>query len=97
MVMATRRAETREERLGPAEGDEGGGRWAERDWAERGGVNRAFDDTSRNVRVSMWWDFENCEVPTGVNVYRIAQCITAAVRENGINGPIQINAFGDVF
>ncbi|GAB2226129.1 hypothetical protein Drorol1_Dr00021921 [Drosera rotundifolia] len=59
--------------------------------------NRAFDDTSRNVRVSVWWDFENCGVPTGANVYRIAQWITAAVRGNGIKGPVQINAFGDVF
>ncbi|KAL9264769.1 Meiosis regulator and mRNA stability factor 1-like protein [Drosera capensis] len=51
---------------------------------------------SRNVRVSVWWDFENCGVPVGVNVYRVAQSITAAVRANGIKGPVQITAFGDV-
>ncbi|GAB2232113.1 hypothetical protein Droror1_Dr00011136 [Drosera rotundifolia] len=51
---------------------------------------------SRNVRVSVWWDFENCGVPVGVNVYRVAQSITAAVRGNGIKGPVRITAFGDV-
>ncbi|KAJ4827763.1 hypothetical protein Tsubulata_020863 [Turnera subulata] len=51
---------------------------------------------SRNVRVSVWWDFENCNVPVGVNVFRVAQAITAAVRSSGIKGPIQITAFGDV-
>jgi len=44
----------------------------------------------------VWWDFENCHLPSGVNVYRVSQAITAAVRGNGIKGPIQITAFGDV-
>lgn len=44
----------------------------------------------------MWWDFENCSVPCNVNVYKVTQCITAAVRSVGIKGPIQITAFGDV-
>lgn len=35
-------------------------------------------------------------MPVGVNVYRVAQSITAAVRGNGIKGPVQITAFGDV-
>lgn len=44
----------------------------------------------------MWWDFENCSIPCNVNVYKVTQCITSAVRANGIKGPIQITAFGDV-
>lgn len=48
------------------------------------------------MKVSVWWDFENCSPPAGVNVFKIAQCVTAAIRANGIKGPIQITAFGDV-
>lgn len=44
----------------------------------------------------MWWDIENCAVPTGVNVYKISHFITSAVRANGIKGPVQVTAFGDV-
>lgn len=35
-------------------------------------------------------------MPSGVNVFRVAQAITAALRGNGIKGPVQITAFGDV-
>lgn len=57
---------------------------------------RRQDEESRNVRVSVWWDFENCNIPAGANVFKVAQSITAAIRVNGIKGPIQITAFGDV-
>lgn len=58
--------------------------------------SRRYEDESRNVRVSVWWDFENCHIPVGVNVFRVAQTISAAIRANGMKGPIQITAFGDV-
>ncbi|KAJ8557374.1 hypothetical protein K7X08_002999 [Anisodus acutangulus] len=57
---------------------------------------RRHEEESRNVKVSVWWDFENCSPPAGVNVFKIAQCITAAIRTNGIKGPVHITAFGDV-
>ncbi|XP_059624433.1 uncharacterized protein LOC132267308 [Cornus florida] len=57
---------------------------------------RRQEEESRNVRVSVWWDFENCTVPAGVNVFKVAQSITAAIRANGMKGPVQIMAFGDV-
>ncbi|KAL2240159.1 uncharacterized protein LOC105171114 [Sesamum indicum] len=57
---------------------------------------RRQEEESRSVRVSVWWDFENCNLPLNTNVFRVAQCITNAVRANGIKGPIQITAFGDV-
>lgn len=57
---------------------------------------KRLDDESRNVRVSVWWDFENCSVPVGLNVSRVAPSITDAVRANGIKGPVHITAFGDV-
>ncbi|KAK9070942.1 hypothetical protein SSX86_009510 [Deinandra increscens subsp. villosa] len=58
--------------------------------------SRRNPDDVRNVRVSVWWDFENCQVPCNVNVYKVTQFITSAVRSVGIKGPIQITAFGDV-
>ncbi|KAK4417359.1 hypothetical protein Salat_2561500 [Sesamum alatum] len=58
--------------------------------------HRRQEEESRSVRVSVWWDFENCNLPLNTNVFRVAQCITNAVRANGIKGPIQITAFGDV-
>ncbi|WJX34602.1 hypothetical protein P8452_22702 [Trifolium repens] len=57
---------------------------------------KRHDEESRNVRVSVWWDFENCNVPVGVNVSKVAPAITDAVRANGIKGPVHITAFGDV-
>ncbi|KAJ0238299.1 putative endonuclease or glycosyl hydrolase [Hirschfeldia incana] len=54
------------------------------------------EESSRGVKVSVWWDFENCHLPTGANVFKVAQSITSAVRINGIKGPITITAFGDV-
>ncbi|CAA7034764.1 unnamed protein product [Microthlaspi erraticum] len=54
------------------------------------------DDDSRGVRVSVWWNFDNCNLPAGANVFKVAQTITAAVRINGIKGPIKISAFGDI-
>ncbi|KAK4417360.1 hypothetical protein Salat_2561600 [Sesamum alatum] len=57
---------------------------------------RRQEEESRSVRVSVWWDFENCNLPLTTNAFRVAQCITNAVRANGIKGPVQITAFGDV-
>ncbi|GJM87930.1 hypothetical protein PR202_ga03936 [Eleusine coracana subsp. coracana] len=56
----------------------------------------AQDDESRAVRVSVWWDFENCNIPNGVNVCRVAPRVAAALRAAGIRGPLSITAFGDV-
>lgn len=49
------------------------------------------------MRVSVWWDFENCNLPATVRPFKVASAITSAVRANGIKGPIQITAFGDIF
>ncbi|CAJ2641592.1 unnamed protein product [Trifolium pratense] len=57
---------------------------------------KRHDEESRNVRVSVWWDFENCNIPAGVNVSKVAPAITDAVRANGIKGPVHITAYGDV-
>lgn len=58
--------------------------------------SRRHEEDGRNVKVSVWWDFENCTLPPGVNVFKVAHSVTAAIRANGIKGPIQITAFGDM-
>lgn len=59
-------------------------------------LRRNYDEENRSVKVTVWWDFENCQVPVGVNVERVANRITSALRSTGIKGPIIITAFGDV-
>ncbi|KAL5973582.1 hypothetical protein ACLOJK_030235 [Asimina triloba] len=80
---------------------------AENVYKKRGGISSPYssfsssswhhhDDDGRNVKVSVWWDIENCAVPNGVSVYKVPQGITAALRANGIKGPVSITAFGDM-
>ncbi|XP_028798345.1 uncharacterized protein LOC114753793 [Neltuma alba] len=60
---------------------------------------RPDDDETRNERnvpISVWWEFDGCNLPADVNGYRITHCITEALRAKGIKGPLQIKAFGDV-
>ncbi|KAL4378568.1 hypothetical protein GQ457_02G009850 [Hibiscus cannabinus] len=58
--------------------------------------SRRHEEESRHVKVSVWWDFENCNVSADFNVFKIANMITAALRANGIMGPLRITAFGDI-
>ncbi|MQM05333.1 hypothetical protein Taro_038139 [Colocasia esculenta] len=57
---------------------------------------RHHDEESKGVKVAVWWDFENCSVPNGVNAFRVPHRITSALRSHGIRGPVSITAFGDV-
>ncbi|VVA10333.1 PREDICTED: endonuclease or glycosyl [Prunus dulcis] len=62
---------------------------------------RRHDEDVRNVRISVWWDFENCHLPAGVNVFKGQwdkgpHSDHGFIRANGIKGPIQITAFGDM-
>ncbi|CAA7027132.1 unnamed protein product [Microthlaspi erraticum] len=54
------------------------------------------DEESRSVKVSVWWDFQKCNLPVGANAFKVAQSITGAIRNSGIKGPISITAFGDI-
>ncbi|KAM3255632.1 hypothetical protein ACQJBY_048692 [Aegilops geniculata] len=60
------------------------------------GWRRQHEEESKAVKVSVWWDFENCHVPQNVNVCRVAQRVSAALRAAGVRGPLSITAFGDV-
>ncbi|KAL5224939.1 hypothetical protein ABZP36_011578 [Zizania latifolia] len=62
----------------------------------RGPYQERHEEEGRAVKVSVWWDFENCHLPNGVDAYRVAPRVTAAVRSAGIRGPLSITAFGDV-
>ncbi|CAA6660540.1 unnamed protein product [Spirodela intermedia] len=57
---------------------------------------RHHDEESKSVKVAVWWDFENCSIPSGVNAFRVPHRITSALRAHGIRGPVSITAFGDV-
>jgi len=54
------------------------------------------EEESRNVRVWAWWDVKNCHVPPNFDASKVAPKIMEAVRANGIKGPLNITAFGDV-
>uniref|UniRef100_A0ACD5W6E0 Uncharacterized protein n=1 Tax=Avena sativa TaxID=4498 RepID=A0ACD5W6E0_AVESA len=53
-------------------------------------------EESKAVKVSVWWDFQMCQLPPNANPCRVAPRITAALRAAGIQGPVEITAFGDV-
>lgn len=57
---------------------------------------RHHDEESKSVKVAVWWDFENCSIPSGVNAFRVPHRIISALRAHGIRGPVSITAFGDV-
>jgi len=48
-----------------------------------------------NVKTSVWWDLENCPVPSGVDPHAIAQNISSALSKHDYRGPVSISAFGD--
>ncbi|KAB8114353.1 hypothetical protein EE612_053718 [Oryza sativa] len=52
---------------------------------------------SRAVKVSVWWDFQSCHLPQGANPCRVATRVTAALRDAGIRGPVDITAFGNAY
>ncbi|KAG4930285.1 hypothetical protein AAZX31_17G123700 [Glycine max] len=54
------------------------------------------EEKSRDVRVWAWWDFTKCHVPHNFDVLKVAPTIMEAMRANGIRGPLNITAFGDV-
>lgn len=54
------------------------------------------DEESKSIKVSVWWDYENCAIPAGANVHRIGNRIVSALRSSGIRGPVTINAFADM-
>ncbi|XP_078150206.1 uncharacterized protein LOC144545515 [Carex rostrata] len=56
-------------------------------------AQNCWDDGSN---VSVWWDYKNCSIPTGVDADQIADRIITALRFSGIRGPVSINAFGDI-
>ncbi|WOL15533.1 hypothetical protein Cni_G24314 [Canna indica] len=54
------------------------------------------EEHSKKLEIQVFWDFENCNIPDGVNVFRVAHRIKTALLSKGIDGPVTITAFGDV-
>ncbi|KAK7389174.1 hypothetical protein VNO78_24009 [Psophocarpus tetragonolobus] len=59
-------------------------------------LGRSQEEECRYVRVWAWWDFKSCHLPTGFDASKVAPTIMEAVRANGIKGPLNITAVGDV-
>ncbi|KAJ6434639.1 hypothetical protein OIU84_018200, partial [Salix udensis] len=48
-----------------------------------------------NAKTSVWWDIENCAVPSGCDPHAIAQNISSALARMNYCGPVSISAYGD--
>jgi len=59
-------------------------------------VEEKSDRDNFKYRVSVWWDFDNCGVPSDISFLNVAPSIMGVLRANGIKGPIHIDAYGDV-
>ncbi|GJN28229.1 hypothetical protein PR202_gb16328 [Eleusine coracana subsp. coracana] len=57
---------------------------------------RHRNEEAKAVKVTVWWDFQMCGIPPGVNPFRIGPRVSAALRGAGIRGPVEFNAVGDV-
>ncbi|WVZ54299.1 hypothetical protein U9M48_005120 [Paspalum notatum var. saurae] len=53
-------------------------------------------EESKAVKVTVWWDLQKCQLPSGFDPRRFGPRVTAALRRAGIRGPVEITAFGDV-
>jgi len=49
-----------------------------------------------DVRISVWWDFENCHIPVGFEVHKVGYNIVSGLRTSGFKGPVSIAAYGDI-
>uniref|UniRef100_A0A6N2KLN9 NYN domain-containing protein n=1 Tax=Salix viminalis TaxID=40686 RepID=A0A6N2KLN9_SALVM len=48
-----------------------------------------------NAKTSVWWDIENCAVPSDCDPHAIAQNISSALARMNYCGPVSISAYGD--
>ncbi|PKU86324.1 hypothetical protein MA16_Dca002155 [Dendrobium catenatum] len=44
------------------------------------------DDENRKVKITVWWDFEDCSILVGVKVHRVSNRITWDIRSSSIKG-----------
>ncbi|KAG6542739.1 hypothetical protein Mapa_015814 [Marchantia paleacea] len=54
-----------------------------------------WEGSGEDVAVAVWWDFENCNVPQGIEVYKVGVNIVSGLRLSGFKGPVSISAYGD--
>jgi hypothetical protein len=53
-------------------------------------------EESKAVKVTVWWDFQRCRLPSRADPRCLVPRLTAALRRAGIRGPVDVTAFGDV-
>ncbi|KAJ0978672.1 hypothetical protein J5N97_014146 [Dioscorea zingiberensis] len=53
------------------------------------------DGSYAEVKTSVWWDIENCQVPKGSDPHLVAQNIRSALAEKEYKGSVSIWAYGD--
>ncbi|KAL2645481.1 hypothetical protein R1flu_013068 [Riccia fluitans] len=54
-----------------------------------------WESGGEDVPVAVWWDCENCNVPQGIEVYRVGINIVSGLRLSGFKGTVSISAYGD--
>ncbi|XP_002987477.2 uncharacterized protein LOC9629277 [Selaginella moellendorffii] len=56
-----------------------------------------WDAGPRAVRVAVWWDFEDCDIPAGIPATNVSNNIISGLRTRGFKGPVSIDAYGDTW
>ena len=46
--------------------------------------------------VAVFWDFENCPVPSGLDPFLVRRNIERALRRDGLFGPISLRGYGNI-
>lgn len=59
-------------------------------------LGAGWEGGGKDVAVAVWWDFENCNVPVGIEVYKVGVNIVSGLRMCGFKGPVSISAYGDI-
>lgn len=59
-------------------------------------VGTALETEYAAAKTSVWWDIENCQVPSGCDAHEIVQNINAALMKMNYHGPVTISAYGDI-
>ncbi|XP_024534961.1 uncharacterized protein LOC9657426 isoform X3 [Selaginella moellendorffii] len=55
-----------------------------------------WDAGGAAVKIGVWWDFENCNVPYGIDAHRVGLNIVSGLRSSGFKGPVSISGYGDM-
>ena len=80
-------------RQSSSSGRAGGGRDREDADADGDGDGDGDGDVSD---VAVFWDFENCPVPSSLDPFLVRRNIERALRKDGLFGPISLRGYGNI-